>query len=323
MNFTKIDYQSTKKMRLILNFVVNICLLPLYMVFIVLASVFVWLPVYPNKVGVRNFQKRLNTGSLKARWYLFSVYLNYIAHFFEIFVLIPLKIQHIRNDIEVENFMDELNEIYGFEQKTGLMLMGAHFGNIEVAGNKIAEIFKKKYNKKFFVLSKPFSSKLLTRFLEKYRNFFGMQVIQTNRKDLSRAVLTTLKNGHGMGLISDQKPKTNGVFSSFFGEWAEFPVSGLDMALRAGVPGAFIVAKRISPGQFTFYFAHSTANSVAIGNSNLKLNRILFENKMQRTAESLRLMALYVGWLESCVEHNLFQWCWDYKKWSRKPTFGE
>ena len=307
-------------MRLILNFIVNIFLLPLYMVLIGSASVFVWLPVYPNKVGVKNFQKRLNASSLKARWYLFRVYINYIAYFFEIFVFIPFKIQHIKNEVEVENFMDELNGLYGFDQKSGLMLMGAHFGNIEVVGKQISEIFQKKYNKKFFVLAKPFSSRLLTRFLEKYRKFFGMEVMLTNRKDLSRAMLSTLKNGHGMGLISDQKPKTNGIFSSFFGEWAEFPVSGLDMALRTGVPVAFIVAKRKLPGQFTFYFAHSTADSVAIGNSNLKSNRILFENKTQRTAESLRLMALYVGWLESCVEQNLFQWCWDYKKWSRTPT---
>ncbi|NBW81826.1 hypothetical protein EBR21_08735 [bacterium] len=155
-------------------------------------------------------------------------------------------------------------------------------------------------DQRVIALAKPGRSEWITKTLAWYRNKRGIEVLWTNRKDLVKSMLQFLKNGRAVALLVDQKPSSAGNFVEFFGKQSAFPDGGIEVALRTKSNFIFVTSRRILPGVYTF----EGRSLVAGENHSLNATTIISE---------------YARWLEKVIVLSPWQWCWDYRKWSRQP----
>lgn len=313
---------------------VTLLLAPLFVFGALCAALLVCLPLFPTRTGTRNLRARLGASWLGARWQLFGVYMHYVSYAIEAFVLSPLGLVVMGNATECQKFFIQVQHKYGLARSTGFLMAGAHYGNIEALGGAVSGLLTAEFGTELYVLAKPSATPFLTRFIQSYRDSRGIRALLTDRKDLVRGMLECLKKGHTLGLLIDQKPASGGLFVSFFGKPCAFPVAGLELGVKLGIPVVYITARRIWPGYFKMLFADgsnlhlkplSNAGELTLPSSTPLGNTPVFaatlfdaslSPKQMRVAE---MVAAYVGWLEGIVRAKPTQWCWDYRKWSREP----
>lgn len=225
---------------------------------------------------------------------------HYVLILIEDFILWPLGLIVLREnstscqEVTTASLRAKSNSI-------GLTVLSAHFGNIEITAQFLNLLLQGQVTEKQLIiaLAKPSRAQFITRLLGWYRGLRGIEVLWTNRKDLVKAMLSALKNGRAIALLIDQNPRLK-VFVDFYGAQSAFPEGGVDIAMRSNCEFVCAASRRIWPGIYTFEGCS-----------------LQFSEDSQRRTETV--VRLYARWLESVIELSPWQWCWDYRKWSRQP----
>lgn len=281
--------------------VLNALLLPVYTALLWICFFLALSPLFPARVARENFKNRLQLGLIARLAATTATLFHYTLVVIEDFLFWPLGLITIRDNPSARQEIVSTS-IDAAKQKNGLVILSAHFGNIEVTAQCLNSLLcgQVTTEQRVIALAKPGRSEWMTKTLAWYRNKRGIEVLWTNRKDLVKAMLQSLKGGRAVALLVDQKPASSGNFVEFFGKKSAFPDGGIEVALRTQSPFVFVTSRRLLPGVYTF----EGRSLPPVGERRPDATIVLFE---------------YARWLESVINLSPWQWCWDYKKWSRQP----
>lgn len=315
-----------RNFKIILLVAVNLIMLPLHVIFVVMAATASFIPIYPTRTALKNFKNQLGANQLKAHFLLVGVYLNYCYYIYEIYFLNFLGLALFKNLEECTEFIDQTSRKHNFQngQVLGPVILGAHLSNFELLGFQVSRRLKNKFGIPVYALTKPSKSKIISRFWRWFRPLMGFHVIETNGSDLLIKMKSCALQGNSISLIADQKPKKDGLFLKFFGDFCAFPTRGLALLVELKMPVVFLGSRRIFPGYSEIYYCEENSAQYIDGKGNFipfQPAEICSDGSQPVENKVTTIMAAYAGWLESVIQKSLHQWFWDYKKWSRKPNF--
>ncbi|MEY2987220.1 MAG: hypothetical protein RJB13_741 [Pseudomonadota bacterium] len=285
--------------KLSLNLLLNLALSPVYLVVIITTTILAVSHIFPARVSRTNLRRQKNAGTVSAVIGTSAVLTHYFLILIEDFVFWPLGGLIIKTNSEVKKEIMNAST-FAADSQRGLAVLSAHFGNIEVSADSVmmTAIRHVHPNSPLIALAKPSRSQLATSFLAWYRRRRGLEIIQTNRKDLVRTMIQGFKHKRAIALLVDQKPARLGLFIEFFGTPAAFPEGGIEVAVRSQAEIVCFTSRRIFPGIYTYE------------------GRWL-KDELKSTEPVKKILEAYAAWLESVIHKSPWQWCWDYKKWSR------
>lgn len=294
--------QGANFSKLALNLFLNIVLSPLYLILFIFTTLLAVTPLFPARVARTNLRQRIGTGAVRTLLGTSAVLFHYVLILLEDFLFWPLGALVIRDNPSVHTELSDASQ-HAHGNRKGVVVLSAHFGNIEVSADSAALALNNHISssRPIIALAKPSRVALATQILNWYRKRRCIEVIFTNRKDLVRAMMQSLKQGRALALLVDQKPAHAGYFVDFFGVPAAFPEGGLEVALRSGAEFVCLSSRRLWPGYYTFEGSW-------------------LRNEIHAQDPLNALLNSYARWLESVVLKSPWQWCWDYKKWSRRPA---
>jgi lauroyl/myristoyl acyltransferase len=288
--------------RLLWNIFLNILVLPFLFLSYCLAAILALTQLFPARVARGNIRQHWNENAFTIWFGTSAVFLHYILLVIEDFFFWPLGGVVMRDnpDSGVEL---QTASVKAKADAKGVAVLSAHFGNIEITAQAICAHIQQQISNELplMALAKPSRFPMATKLLSWYRAKRKIEVILTNRKDLVRVVLSAWKQQRAIAMLIDQKPAHGGLFTPFFGTTASFPEGGVEMALRTNCEFVCVVSRRIWPGFYTF-------------------EGCWLKDVHNSEQPSVSVVQGYAKWLESVIRISPWQWCWDYKKWSRKPA---
>lgn len=300
---------------------INIILLPVYLAGFLLMLTLSFTPIFPARVARQNLRERLNVGPWRARWLAALCLYHYYIYFIEIGVIWPLGLTQVSNTIEAEMFVNAMASKYrNNESGLGFAFLASHFGSIETIGQSFGEVLKKRLGKGVVALAQPSRFPGLTALASWYRSRRSIVTILTHSRNLATTLAEVGTSGSSIGLLVDQKPRKGGVFINFFGAPAAFPHRGPGIMVSNKVPVLFAAAIRIFPGYFKQIFSDSSNPHLNFNTKNSRFpSNTIVHTPHEVQPETAQLLAEFAAWLESEIKKDVWQWCWDYRKWSRKP----
>lgn len=171
-------------------------------------------------------------------------YINILTVILEFFYLDKLSLDEFNKIVKISN-----PELFyeNIKLNNGLILVSAHFGNWEltaVAGSKIL-------NKKFNVIYKEQTNKLLDKEINKIRTSCGNSMIEM--KLSLRPILNALKNNEVVAMLADQSAPKESIKINFFN--LEVPAfEGLaKIAIKTKAPVLFGLSVRNDNGSYAIY----------------------------------------------------------------------
>lgn len=131
-----------------------------------------------------------------------------------------------------------LDELEGaLAEGRGVVLLGGHLGNWEVAGAALAA-----RGIPIDVVAKGAANRGFEEEMFAHREKLGLRVIEMS--SAPRQVLRALRAGRVVAILGDQNAHKNGVFIPFFGRFAATPKGPAVFASRSGAPVFFGTAVR-------------------------------------------------------------------------------
>lgn len=314
-------------LKLFLIVLFNIVFLPLYLILYFILFWMTFLPIYPVKIARNNVLNRLNLSGIKNRFFISSVFMNYIFYLFEIvfFHTFRLTYASLDKNFVMLDFLNELRKAYPEEPTNGFIYLAGHVANLEFQTIPIVKVSKLLNRQKVLGLAKPSRFKIINKILTIHRVRPGLGMIWTD-KNLFENMHKAIEKGCSLCLVADQKPKKNGAFISFFGKQAAFPTTGLKFCMEKKTILIYAFAQRIIPGVIKVTFQcgknlHLTkvpGNSLYTNSNHLIAGELHPSHVADKKDEIVNLeMAYFVKWLEDNIKKYPAQWCWDYHKWSR------
>jgi lauroyl/myristoyl acyltransferase len=327
-------------MRLAWWAIVTLVLGPVFLVLVFVAFVLALLPINQTKLCRKNLRERYGSAAIRTFVLTCGVYLNYAVYFFEAFVYWRLGAVLVLNKKEYFSFLNAAVSAFELDKsKKGFLFLGAHYCVIEQIGDMMNQFLRGHHTGQVNVLFKPSRLKILSWFLATYRRSRKFKAIETGNKEKVRAAIAEcFENGDSLALVVDQKPKKGGIFVEFFGEFASFPSHGIEQALSYPAVCVANTARRVLPGIFRLEYALMPNKHMNVVNKeSLALcepspfyvpaevwksmpshSKSALEGSHESEVE--RTLAHYTGWLEEVIRLSPTQWCWDYRKWSRRPA---
>jgi lauroyl/myristoyl acyltransferase len=311
-------------MRFFSLILVNVVLIPVYAFFFLISFVVTFLPIFPSRVALQNLRARLGCGFFSAHFMAAKTLFHYFLYLVEIVVVWPLGITQAANTAETALWLRERIQKYrSRETGLGFVFLAPHFGSIEVVGQGIGRMLQDELGKGVVALAQPSRAPGATFLAAWYRKRRGIETVLTSSRELLKTLAEVGVSGHTIGLLVDQKPRRGGVFIPFFGEPAAFPHRGLGVMVESGVPVLFAAAVRVFPGYFRYVYSDAS-NSHVSGSG--QASTVSHEGVGVPDAvhpSTVSLLVEFSRWLEAEIAKNPSQWCWDYRKWSRKmPANG-
>lgn len=261
------------------------------------------LPLSANRVALANLRQQLGVHGIKARKILAQVHQQYACYFLELVFLWPLGLLRTQGAHTFGTLISQVRTQYALRDDQGIVMLGAHYANIEAVGDAMRQQFAAKGLKPFCVLAKPSRFPWINTLLEKVRQNRGFLVLWTGGPTFASEFEATMKSGKGLALLVDQKPKKGGVFVRFFEDEAAFPDKGVQLALRHGMAFVHVTMRRLSLGRFEMICEEGC-------NTHLT----------QKNTSPKEVFEAYAKWLEGVIRTEPGQWSWDYRKWSRKAA---
>ncbi|WGL60345.1 hypothetical protein QEJ31_01845 [Pigmentibacter sp. JX0631] len=323
-----------KKIKYIILLLLNILFLPLYIFFGFISFFLTFLPIFPTQTAKQNLRQQLNIKGFKSNILITQVYLNYLYYFIEAFIFqkLNLNICEFSDNFIYQDFYAELKKKYPALSEKGIVYILSHMANVEMYSLPVTEEVVKGKHNKVYALAQPAKFQWVNKLLSWYRVRPGMGVVMTD-KSLFHKMEKLIQSGKAsFCMLVDQKPKSGGLFIQFFNDYAAFPTSGLRMCMNQGMVIAYAAAYRVMPGVVRLKMQSGK-------NPHLKKN--ILENYQQiyakdeylipaelfakdkikeRETEVASEMAYFTKWIEEQIRQHPNQWCWDYRKWSRKPN---
>lgn len=147
------------------------------------------------------------------------------------------------------------------------------------------------------------SNRMVEEWLDRMRQGAGVEII--NRRDPAKAILTALKRGRVIAMLSDQDAGNGGVFTEFFGHPASTPRGPAVFYSKTGAPLVFGSCMRQKDGKY----------------------RISYEELIppastdDRQADETAVMSLVSARIEQEIRQYPEQYLWLHRRWKTKPDF--
>lgn len=185
------------------------------------------------------------------------------------------------------------------KEKNGALLVGAHFGNWEIAGHLLHRI-----NTKVSIIMLDAEHEKIKNLISKNIGVKNFNIIPI-KKDLSHLSLIkkAFENNEFVAMHGDRFLQGAKSFTcDFMGKKADFPTGPFYMAMKYGVPITFVSAVKESNSHYHFFATKPH----------------LFKNygkPKMRDEETLKIMTLYINNLEGLLKKYPLQWFNYYRFW--------
>jgi lauroyl/myristoyl acyltransferase len=313
----------------------NLIFLPLYSFFAIACFLLAFIPIFPVRTAHENVSSKLGYSGLKKHFFVTAVFLNYCFYFVEVifFEVFQIRWMTFENEFKLSQYLTSLKAMYPKGATSGFTYLGCHFGNLESYSSPIIEANNEIQEVGLSSLAKRSKSKIMNKVFDRMRNRKGLSMIWTDQHMLKN-MLVAIKKGNSMLYFADQKPKSKGAFFKFFGEYSSFPTGGLKFSIQHNSIFVYMTSRRIIPGWFFYTFQggknlhlmDDTQTAAIKVISELKSSALvgaeIYESHLSDNQNKFGYleMSYYVKWLENNIRKSATQWCWDYRKWSRKPS---
>lgn len=180
----------------------------------------------------------------------------------------------------------------------GVVMVGAHIGNIEMA---CAWIGIQKLP--MVTVVKAQRDEMFNRFLTDIRKKWGTEMI-FRAQGVKNECFNQLNKGKIIGLVADQNAARAGVFVDFFGEKAATPTGAAEIAMKAGLP--------VLPG---FWSTRNSDNTLTLH----ILEPIPMRDTGDRAEDLEHNVQLYTKAVEDFVRKYPAEYLWWHKRWKTRP----
>ncbi len=177
----------------------------------------------------------------------------------------------------------------------GTVLVAGHLGNWELSGAYLSTL-----GLPVAAVAKRQVNPLADAFVNRTRRRLGMTVVYDD--EAVRRLPRLLKEGFGLGLISDQAGLGAATFVPFFGRPARTPRGPAVFALRFEAPLIFVCAARQPSGQYVLHLEEVEVSRTGDLEADVDVNTARF------TAVLERWVRRYPG-----------QYLWAHRRWKRQP----
>lgn len=184
--------------------------------------------------------------------------------------------------------------------ESGVVLVGAHFGNWEVAGVVMGLL-----GHPITAVGRGVDNPLFDALLKGLREKFGLTVIK--QQGAARTGRRIVEDGGNLYFTADQHARVGRIWVSFFGRptaWSKTPAS---LAHRMNVPMITGVCRRVGPG---FQFK-----------ANL-FPPILPDPSKPVREDVGRMVQTYARFVEDCIREHPEDYLWLHRRW-RTPSDGD
>ena len=216
-------------------------------------------------------------------------YKSFMIFFIEMLCLPKLSKDQIMAMIfkeDVQILVEKRNE------KKGVILLTAHFGNWEVAA--LAASYN--LNLRFNVVAKSLRNNLVDDWINKMRTSGINEVINMHN---IRKSLEVLKNNEILAILGDQRGPQEGIKIKFFGKETSVFTGPAAFAVKTGAPIVYMIIVRQPDYKYKIY-----AQEISLNN--------LPNNEEDQIVElTKRHMAL----LEEYIRKYPEQWFWMHNRW--------
>lgn len=180
-----------------------------------------------------------------------------------------------------------------YEEKKGLLLISAHFGNWEY----MAVSMGAQLNIPLYVVVKPQSNIYVTTWLDNMRVMWGNKIVPLGIS--IRQIYKELKEKNIIAMVADQRGPAEGIRVNFFGRRTSVYPGPAILALKTGSPILYGIAVRQPDYSYeTEFFEISMENLPEKDEDKvIELNQRMFD------------------FLESFARKYPEQWLWQHKRW--------
>lgn len=199
-----------------------------------------------------------------------------------------------RDDIEKMVKCSNMNLIVEkYNQKKGLILLSAHFGNWEY----IAASLSARINIPFTVVVKSQRNPFVTNWLNKTRTLWINKVVSLGVS--IRQIYKELKEKNIVAMVADQRGPSNGTRVNFFGRKVSVYPGPAQLSLKTGAPILYGIPVRQSDYSYEAV-----------------LYEISTENLSGTEEEKItELSQRHTSYLEEVMRKHPEQWLWMHKRW--------
>jgi KDO2-lipid IV(A) lauroyltransferase len=187
-------------------------------------------------------------------------------------------------------------------EKTGAILVSAHFGNWEYLAAWLAV---KGYP--MSIINQPQNNPYADRFIQQTRASMGMQMIERGSMGL-RLILRALRERRMVFIAPDQDAGRDGIFVPFFGRPASVARGAAAFVLKTGVPIVICMLRRRTDYGYTL-----TTERVEIDLS----------PAWEDDQKMMEITARYTKAIENHIRRCPEQWFWLHRRWKTKPPQAE
>ncbi|MCS7151952.1 MAG: hypothetical protein NZ928_06170 [Endomicrobia bacterium] len=216
-------------------------------------------------------------------------YTNIGKNVFEFFLFPTIK-NKLNKIVKIEHKDLELLR-QKLDQKKGLIIFSAHFGNWEILGAKLASL-----GIPLAVVARDMYIPELNQLIEKLRNIAGEIVIGRGGEQSVKKLMFALKKGYAIGVLIDQNIKNiKNIIIPFLGKDAATPVSFVEMVIKYNIPSVIGVIYRDK-------------------NDHHKIK--IFPIEQELYSDKIRLMSYINQKISECILQQIPQWVWIHNRWN-------
>jgi len=177
-----------------------------------------------------------------------------------------------------------------FNQKKGVVIFSAHFGNWEILGATLALS-----NLPLAVIVRSVYIQKLNFLVEKLRSSVGELVIGRAEEQSLKKLLLALKRGYIIGVLIDQNIKhIKNVNIEFLGRVASTPISFVEMVIKYNIPSVIGLIYRLS----------NNKHKIVI----LPIEEMLYKDKIE-----------FLKFVSNKISEYIYkypqQWVWMHNRW--------
>ncbi len=180
-----------------------------------------------------------------------------------------------------------------YEEKKGLLLVSAHFGNWEY----MAVSMGMQIGVPLYVVVKPQSNAYVTNWLDNMRIMWGNKIVPLGIS--IRQIYKELKEKNIIAMVADQRGPAEGIRVDFFGMKTSVYPGPAILALKTGSPILYGIAVRQPDNSYETEFYEISMDNLPDKDEEkvIALNQRMFD------------------YLESFARKYPEQWLWQHKRW--------
>lgn len=183
-----------------------------------------------------------------------------------------------------------------FARGKGVILVAGHLGNWELSA-----AYMTARGLPVDAIAMHMANPLSDAFFKRTRERFGMRVLFADES--VRAIPKALRDGRGVGFLSDQSAKgLASTFIPFFGRPARTPRGAAVFALRNDLPMIFVAALRQPDGRYVAHF-----------------EEVPLVRTGDKEADIDATVLAYTQVLERYVREHPEQYFWQHRRWKGQP----